>query len=372
MLPSFSRPGGALPRSHSTTNLHDLVSDLHRQREQYQTHMANKAKARKEKKFDASTISKKLSRQASFYYQLAKSKSLRGKRSASSSPKDAPNTTTTATTKTQQQKSLQQPDAQQPLDMPRIQRADSRVRVQQVLPILQPSSAEIEELSEQQQQLEEYEQQLHASSKVADDTHDVSPSFPSMLLETPANTMVPPDSPATPLDECIQRGIQYHENGDVDRATAEFKHAAEEGSPMGMFFYGLALRHGWGCEKNEKHAFRYLQKSAEHAIVNLEHFVADTTSAELVLALYELGVSFYHGWGCEKDQKAAVFFYKMAADLGDADAQNDLAQCYHHGIGVKKDMHLAAKYYRKAARQGRGVMGNSWIYKPKYDRRNSF
>lgn len=194
---------------------------------------------------DASTISKKLSRQASFYYQLAKSKSLRGKRSASSSPKDAPNTTTTATTKTQQQKSLQQPDAQQPLDMPRIQRADSRVRVQQVLPILQPSSAEIEELSEQQQQLEEYEQQLHASSKVADDTHDVSPSFPSMLLETPANTMVPPDSPATPLDECIQRGIQYHENGDVDRATAEFKHAAEEGSPMGMFFYGLALRHGW-------------------------------------------------------------------------------------------------------------------------------
>lgn len=190
---------------------------------------------------DASTISKKLSRQASFYYQLAKSKSLRGKRSAPSTPKEEPNTTT----KTQQQKSLQQPDAQQPLDMPRIQRADSRVRVQQVLPILQPSSAEIEELSEQQQQLEEYEQQLHASSKAADNTHDVSPSFPSMLLETPANTMVPPDSPATPLDECIQRGIQYHENGDVDQATAEFKHAAEEGSPMGMFFYGLALRHGW-------------------------------------------------------------------------------------------------------------------------------
>lgn len=25
--------------------------------------------------------------------------------------------------------------------------------------------------------------------------------------------------------------------------------------------------------------------------------MADTTSAELVLALYELGVSFYHGWG---------------------------------------------------------------------------
>lgn len=169
---------------------------------------------------------------------------MRGKRPSTPS-KDASNTITKT-----QQRALQQPAAQQPIDMPRIQRADSRVRVQQVLPILQPSSAEIEELTEQQLQLkeEQYEQQFHEPSKVVDNIHDLSSSpsssFPS-TLETPSNTLMPPESPATPLDECIQRGIQYHEKGDVDQATAEFKYAAEEGSPMGMFFYGLALRHGW-------------------------------------------------------------------------------------------------------------------------------
>lgn len=171
---------------------------------------------------------------------------MRGKRPSTPS-KDASNTITKT-----QQRALQQPAAQQPIDMPRIQRADSRVRVQQVLPILQPSSAEIEELTEQQLQLKEvqYEQQqFHEPSfKAVDNIHELSSSpsssFPS-TLETPSNTLMPPESPATPLDECIQRGIQYHEKGDVDQATAEFKYAAEEGSPMDMFFYGLALRHGW-------------------------------------------------------------------------------------------------------------------------------
>jgi hypothetical protein len=28
---------------------------------------------------------------------------------------------------------------------------------------------------------------------------------------------------------------------------------------------------------------------------------------------------------------------------------------------------MAAKYYRKADKQGQGIMGNSWIWKSKYD-----
>jgi TPR repeat protein len=44
-----------------------------------------------------------------------------------------------------------------------------------------------------------------------------------------------------------------------------------------------------------------------------------------------------------------------------------LGHCYYHGHGVKKDLFLAAKYYRKADKQGQGIMGNSWIWKSKYD-----
>jgi TPR repeat protein len=54
---------------------------------------------------------------------------------------------------------------------------------------------------------------------------------------------------------------------------------------------------------------------------------------------------------------------------GDPDAQNDLAHCYYHGQGVKRDVYQAAKYYRLAAAQGQGIMGNSWIFKKKYDQK---
>jgi TPR repeat protein len=34
--------------------------------------------------------------------------------------------------------------------------------------------------------------------------------------------------------------------------------------------YGLTLRHGWGCGKNEKAGFKWLMKAAESAVSDLE------------------------------------------------------------------------------------------------------
>ena len=34
--------------------------------------------------------------------------------------------------------------------------------------------------------------------------------------------------------------------------------------------YGLSLRHGWGCARNEKAGFKWLRKAAEHAVEDLE------------------------------------------------------------------------------------------------------
>ncbi len=58
----------------------------------------------------------------------------------------------------------------------------------------------------------------------------------------------------------------------------------------------------------------------------------------------------------------------MGADLGDLDAQADLAQCYMNGTGVKPNRFLAASYFRLSALQGRNDFGNSWIYKEKYSK----
>ncbi|KAG0372499.1 hypothetical protein BGX24_000178 [Mortierella sp. AD032] len=88
---------------------------------------------------------------------------------------------------------------------------------------------------------------------------------------------------------------------------------------------------------------------------------------ELVMALYELGMSYLKGWGVTKDKPVAFTYFKIAADLGDPDSQNETALCYYEGIGIEKDMYESAKYYRMASAQGASQLGNSWIWKPKYD-----
>lgn len=62
-----------------------------------------------------------------------------------------------------------------------------------------------------------------------------------------------------------------------------------------------------------------------------------SAKGELVLAIFELGNCFRHAWGVEKDPVAAREYYETAANLGDADAQNEVAWCYVEGFGCKKD-----------------------------------
>ncbi|KAK5821002.1 HCP-like protein [Linnemannia elongata] len=182
-----------------------------------------------------------------------------------------------------------------------------------------------------------------------------------------------PMGPSNPMPEkaedYVRQGIDYHEVGDIAKATHFFRTAAEMGDPVGMLMYGLSVRHGWGCASNRQLAFQYLQKSAEHAVGDLksrDSFASTAAKGELVLAIYELGICFRHGWGADKNKKTAAYYFEIAANLGDPDAQNDLAWCYYHGVGVKKDMFKAAKYYRLAAAQGLETVGNSWIWKDKY------
>lgn len=116
-----------------------------------------------------------------------------------------------------------------------------------------------------------------------------------------------PDSEA---ERFVHEGIKFHESGKLEQATEMFKQASMMDFPMGMFLYGVSLRHGWGCLKNEHLAFQYLQKSAEHAVVDLNTFSStvntSATKGELIMAIYELGVSFRHGWGVSKKN----FFFK--------------------------------------------------------------
>ena len=47
------------------------------------------------------------------------------------------------------------------------------------------------------------------------------------------------------VDANLQRGIELHENNQLEEATKCFKLAAQSNNPVGQLMYGLSLRHGW-------------------------------------------------------------------------------------------------------------------------------
>ncbi|CCE31349.1 uncharacterized protein CPUR_05201 [Claviceps purpurea 20.1] len=190
----------------------------------------------------------------------------------------------------------------------------------------------------------------------------------------PSPSAVPVSSKA--IDEDIQEAIRLHEEGSLASSTKLFGRLADpEGAnnPLSQVLYGLALRHGWGCEPDLPQAVKYLTAAASNsAAVEQLALQAGMTKGgaakgELVMAIYELANCFRHGWGIERDAFAARQYYETAANLGDTDAMNDAAWCFEHGFGGKKDKFTAARYYRLAEAAGNKTMGNSWIWKDKYD-----
>jgi len=81
-----------------------------------------------------------------------------------------------------------------------------------------------------------------------------------------------PGHPPTP-DEYLQLGIKHHEANRLEESAFCFERSAKEqgGCGVGMLMYGLSLRHGWGCPRNEKNGFHWLKKAAELAVTDLEN-----------------------------------------------------------------------------------------------------
>ena len=86
--------------------------------------------------------------------------------------------------------------------------------------------------------------------------------------------MLTPDSPCSPTtpEEYLARGITHHERDELPTSAACFERAATRGGgcPVGMLMWGLSLRHGWGVTRDERRAFSWLMRAAEHATGDLE------------------------------------------------------------------------------------------------------
>ncbi|KAG0145018.1 hypothetical protein CROQUDRAFT_723669 [Cronartium quercuum f. sp. fusiforme G11] len=261
------------------------------------------------------------------------------------------------------------------------------------------------------------------------DHHCTSPTqlkdiqeFPADCSTTAYQANVPPEissqSPASGVKSCkatssldiasrqcahhyLQLGIKAHEEDDLKRSASLFRMSATEagGCGLGMLMWALTLRHGWGCEVDTEKAYWWLRLSAETLVNDLENLKIEMSdmnlvltvdqsvnsgegdgheksieilvkeckaiTSEVLLALYELGQCLMRGWGCERDKVLAVKYFTLAANLGDPDAQLELAYCYEKGKGVGRSLNQAATYYRMAFTQGVRMMGYQWIWKEK-------
>ncbi|KAA8897249.1 hypothetical protein TRICI_006764 [Trichomonascus ciferrii] len=234
-----------------------------------------------------------------------------------------------------------------------------------------------------------------ASSNITSSRQASSHHHPSLL--TPPALRPRSDDPALAkrfkdmtLEDHVTAGIALHEKGDLREASYHWQHAAFKGDHTAMLLYGLAVRHGWGMRQNASEAVKWLRKAMESslgdnsktfdlkspgsvlpAIMSEEkqdHKTSSLKKAHIGLALYELGMSYLHSWGTEKDEDMALRAFELAGSLGDSDALCEAAGLYMKNgpKGRKKDLQKAARLYREAADTGANMIGQSWIYKDKY------
>lgn len=78
-------------------------------------------------------------------------------------------------------------------------------------------------------------------------------------------------------------------------------------------------------------------------------FKAEQGDADAQFALGER--YFYGNRDVSQDDEQAVYWYRKAAEQGDAYAQCDLGLCYADGVGVLQDKQEAVYWYRRAAEQ---------------------
>lgn len=112
---------------------------------------------------------------------------------------------------------------------------------------------------------------------------------------------------------------------------------ANEGVLDSIYELGLCYRQGKGCEKSDDNAFKCFKKAAEK-----NHAASQN----------ELGYCYEVAKGCPLSYDEAFKWYKKAADNGNYVAQDNLVRCYMFGTGCKEDRKMAVKLDELYAKNG--------------------
>ena len=111
----------------------------------------------------------------------------------------------------------------------------------------------------------------------SDDSRAATPNggqqHPPLPSQEPTSTNKSANEEHRAPHEYLQLGIQCHEANKLEDSAMYFEKSAKEngGCGIGMLMWGLTLRHGWGCLKDEKMGFKWLRRAAECAVEDLEN-----------------------------------------------------------------------------------------------------
>ena len=135
----------------------------------------------------------------------------------------------------------------------------------------------------------------------------------------------------------LDEGVEAYNKGDYPRAFGEFKSSAEKGDLHAQFNLGVMYAFGQGVEKDEKAAVLWYRKAAEKGFAPAQH---------------SLGQAYEEIMGVWRDEALAVEWYRKAAEQGYGKAQFSLGLMYARGQGVKVDIVQAYKWFHLAALSG--------------------
>lgn len=121
------------------------------------------------------------------------------------------------------------------------------------------------------------------------------------------------------------------------RFAVDMRDNADEGDSASMFNLGVMHENGLGVRQDDRAAVRWYRKAAE-----LGH----------APAMLSLGVLHNDGRGVSHDAGEAARLFQNAAEQGNAIAMFKLGDMYEAGRGVPQDDREAAQMYRQAAEQG--------------------
>ena len=136
---------------------------------------------------------------------------------------------------------------------------------------------------------------------------------------------------------CVGRCLETGDGVGKDEAEAVrwYRMAAEHGCADAMFELSKCYTFGIGIRSNRATAAKLLQKAAEH----------DHVRAMFILGNWYLSKQ----RGIEYNPRKAAWWFRRAADRGDAWGMFHLGECYADVVGVKKDYDAAYLWFCRAA-----------------------